>query len=75
MSSFISSVGINNQIGYMDLNQIDYMDQSILFAQEVKYVETETDQMNNMRGPITDKGKDPDSFQKRISRMTASGKM
>ena len=51
------------------------MDQSILLAQEVKYVETETDQMNNMRGPITDKGKDPDSFQKRISRMTASGKM
>ena len=33
-SSFISSVWINDQIGDMDLNQIDYMDQSILLPKK-----------------------------------------
>ena len=63
-SSFISSVGINDQIGDMDLNQIDYMDQSILFAQEAEYVETETDQMNNMRGPDNRHRKGPSQLSK-----------
>jgi len=63
-SSFISLVGINDQIGYVDLNQIDYMDQSILFTQEVEYVETETDQMNNIRGPDNRHRKGPKQLSK-----------
>ena len=63
-SSFISSVGINDQIGYMDMNQIDYISECILFTQEVEYMETETNQMNNMRGPDNRHRKGPSQLSK-----------